>query len=72
MLVDTTAVSRWYAIHKGFRISEVCYGCKGENLLHHKVKEGKFEGILSRCSDCEKIMPVRMREARKSSWKRAS
>ncbi len=61
MLIDTTPVSRWYVLSKGFKVYEACPKCQSSQVQYFKVREPGFAGIKSQCADCNKEMPVRMK-----------
>ena len=67
MLMDTQTVNAWYVLHKGFKIYSVCPACQGPNIAYHKVREAGYAGILSKCVDCHKVMPVRMKALKLSA-----
>jgi uncharacterized Zn finger protein len=61
MLIDTDTVNPWYVLNKGFKVYSECPRCKSHNIAYHKVREPGFKGIMSRCLECSKVMPTRMK-----------
>ncbi len=61
MIIDTDTVTAWYVLNKGFKIYPECTSCKSKQVSYHKVREPGFAGIMSKCMDCSKIMPTRMK-----------
>lgn len=61
MIIDTNTVNAWYVLNKGFKIYPQCTSCKGNHISYHKVREPGYAGIMSKCLDCSKIMPTRMK-----------
>lgn len=61
MFIDTTPVSKWLVLSKGFKTYEVCPRCQSDSVVYFKVRSPGYAGFLSRCDSCSKELPIRMK-----------
>lgn len=67
MLVDLNPVSKWYVMHKNFRVIDSCNRCHSNEIIYLRCFKKGFKGIAPQCVGCEKLFSIQFKVSSKLS-----